>query len=539
MDKTHAHKGVDVLINAVAQVKKKVSNIQLVAIGKGDAIPEYIRLTAELGIADVVDFPGFVDNQDLPKYFAGADVFVLPSTNNSEGFGMVLAEAMACGTPVIGTKVGGIPFVVEQAEVGLLVTPHSVSALSKAINKILGNKKLSQKNTRDAEQNVAGKFSWKLATKKLNEILYNLNRLRIVHVVASYPPRLGGMEKVVQTLAEAQVNQGLPVSVVTSDQGARNENTTDASPVKRIKSFEVAHTPIMPLLFFELLKIDKRSVVHLHIAQAYTPETVWLASKLHGFPYIAHIHYDAAPSGPAGFLLKIYKPLILKRVLRAARFVIVFTEDQKVDVYQKYGVELDKIKVIPNGVEDKFYYDGLRSLHTTPRLLFVGRLNVQKNVKQLLYALEGVSNQFETTIVGDGELATELKIITKNLKLENVKFVGRADGARLLSFYKQADIFILTSEREGMPLVLLEAMAMGLPIIAADVMGVRDLVENNKTGLLVRLGSPESLRAAMLKIKSDGSLYEKMNRLSTRKSMKYQWETANLKLNEQYEKVYN
>jgi len=98
----------------------------------------------------------------------------------------------------------------------------------------------------------------------------------------------------------------------------------------------------MPSLFIKLLKIERNSVVHLHIAQAYTPELVWLASKIKGFCYIAQVHIDIAPSGAFGFLLKAYKPLILKRVLNNARYVIVFTKDQKHAIHQKYNVDLKK-----------------------------------------------------------------------------------------------------------------------------------------------------------------------------------------------------
>ncbi|HEY5268598.1 MAG TPA: glycosyltransferase, partial [Candidatus Saccharimonadales bacterium] len=201
----------------------------------------------------------------------------------------------------------------------------------------------------------------------------------------------------------------------------------------------------------------------------------------------------------------------------------------------KYGVELEKIKVIPNGVEEKFYYDKPRTLHKKPRLLFVGRLDIQKNVQLLLNALDGISEQFETTIVGEGSLSSDLRKMAKGLKLKNIKFVGRKDDKELLNYYRRSDIFVLPSEREGMPLVLLEAMAMGLPIVATNVTGSRDVVKNGKNGYLVPIGNVESFRSALLKITSNKSTYKKLSQTSRKMADKYSWE----KISAQFEKLYN
>ena len=351
-----------------------------------------------------------------------------------------------------------------------------------------------------------------------------MNFQKIVHVAPAYPPNLGGLEKVVQTLALIQHKSGLDVSVITTNQGISNGIKDDPFNVHRLRSYVIANTNIVPGLFFKLLTTNRHNIVHLHVTQAYMPEIVWLSSKIKRFRYIAHVHLDVPPTGPLGFLLKIYKPLFLKRVLKAASFVIVFTEDQRLDIHNKYDIELSKIKVIPNGVEEKFYYDKSRLLHKIPRLLFVGRLSSQKNLPQLLYALEGISDKFTTTLVGDGELEQELIKLAKHLKLLNVNFAGRADGNKLLDYYKQSDLFVLPSEREGMPLVLLEAMAMGLPIVATNVTGNRDVVCDDKNGLLVPYNDSNAFRQALLKIKSSEKMYEKMSKASRQMADQYSWD---------------
>jgi len=148
-------------------------------------------------------------------------------------------------------------------------------------------------------------------------------------------------------------------------------------------------------------------------------------------------------------------------------------------------------------------------LHEKTKLLFVGRLSVQKNIPQLLGSLEGISDQFETHIVGNGALEHDLKLLVKNLRLHNIIFHGRKDGNDLIKLYRESDIFLLPSNREGMPLVLLEAMAMSLPIIATKVTGNRDVVMNNKNGLLVPLNDIVAFRNSLLKIKTDKNCIEK------------------------------
>jgi glycosyltransferase involved in cell wall biosynthesis len=233
-------------------------------------------------------------------------------------------------------------------------------------------------------------------------------------------------------------------------------------------------------------------------------------------------------------LLKVYKPCVLKYVLRAASFVVVFTQDQRAEMHQQYGIAMDRLRALPNGVEQKFYRDRPRTLHAKPRLVFVGRLQIQKNLQMLLRALDGVSEQFQTTLVGDGIQAAELKALAKDLKLQNVTFAGRADGAKLHQYYQDADVFVLPSEREGMPLVLLEAMAMGLPIVATNVTGNRDVVQDGKNGYLVPLDDIAAFRKALQKATASQTAYIRLSQQSRTLSNQYSWPTIAAQFDELY-----
>lgn len=364
--------------------------------------------------------------------------------------------------------------------------------------------------------------------------------VRITHVTAHYPPFLGGLEKVVEALASYRSVRGLDVSVITSRDRPRRtespggEGSAEAGQVRRLRSWEVAHTAIIPSLPAELLRLPRCSMVHLHVSQAFIPEAVYVAHLLRGLPYVAHLHIDVGPSGRAGMLLRAYKPLVLGRVLRAAASVVVFTREQRSAVASRYGVDVARIAVIPNGVEETFFYSGRRLPGTKPRLLFVGRLSVQKNLALLLRALAGVSEYFETTLVGDGELEGELKNVAASLSLQNVRFHGRAYGAELRDLYRNADIFVLPSEREGMPLVLLEALAMGLPIVATDIPGNRDVIVDGANGVLVPPSDASALRRALLSMTVDLGGYQRMSAESRRLASQYSW----AEVGDQFERLY-
>ncbi|HVB45956.1 MAG TPA: glycosyltransferase family 4 protein [Streptosporangiaceae bacterium] len=363
--------------------------------------------------------------------------------------------------------------------------------------------------------------------------------LRITHVSAHYPPSPGGMAKVVEHLAAQQRTRGYEVDVLTSlDARVRPDDVQPDKPVKRLRSWEIAHTLIIPGLVGELLRLPRSSVVHLHVAQAYIPEAVYVAHRLRGLPYVAHLHLDVGPSGWAGFMLRAYKPLVLARVLRAAAVTVVFTEGQRTAISAKYRLDPGKVVVIPNGVDTSFFRPGDRRLPSTadsrPRLLFVGRLSSQKNLGQLLHALDGVSDRFDTTLVGGGEQEAELKQAVAEMRLKNVRFHGPANGTGLLELYRRADVFVLPSEREGMPLVLLEALAMGLPIVATDIPGSRELVVDGENGYLVPVGDPAALRRALLNSVSDADKYRKMSEASRRIAAHYSWSAVGA----QFEQVY-
>ncbi len=126
-------KGHGTLIEAVAKLAPTHLSVHLVIVGSGDRLSDYRARAARLGIADRVHFLG--ERRDVPDCLAGMDIFVLPSLN--EGMGRALIEAMAAGLPVVASRVGGVPAVLEDGRSGRLVPPGDADALAAAIGALL------------------------------------------------------------------------------------------------------------------------------------------------------------------------------------------------------------------------------------------------------------------------------------------------------------------------------------------------------------------------------------------------------------------
>jgi glycosyltransferase involved in cell wall biosynthesis len=329
-------------------------------------------------------------------------------------------------------------------------------------------------------------------------------RVPVVQVSPFYPPHLGGVENTVQIIASS-LAATRRVEVLTSTCGAAGAPRVERAgglTVRRLRAVEVANTPLAPALAIRLLALPRRCVVHVHIAQAFTPEIVWITSRLRRRPFVAHFHLDVDPSGPAGRWLELYKRVLLGRVLRAASGVIVLSAGQAQFVGERYRVRRDRIAIVPNGVSPGLAVPaGPGRAGTGPlRLLFVGRLSPQKNLPRLLEALHLMHQPAELVVVGDGPELTGLTALAGRLQLDNVRFVGREERAALSARYQWADTFVLSSDKEGMPLAALEAMSFGLPVVATDVPGLRELCAT--AGMLVS-PDPASLARALDSLATD------------------------------------
>lgn len=162
--------------------------------------------------------------------------------------------------------------------------------------------------------------------------------------------------------------------------------------------------------------------------------------------------------------------------LFADAFVVASEDDQK------WLKQKQKTTVIPNYVDTDFLYPYKKMEQEEISLLFVGRLEEQKNLFALFEALKGFSH-VKLSVVGSGSLREPLENFAKANHLP-VQFLGNVPFEQLKSYYQSTTMFVLPSYFEGTPKVLLEAMSCGLPVIASDVQGIQNIITHEKNGFL-------------------------------------------------------
>lgn len=178
-------KGVDTVIQSISEVKKYINSLRLVIVGGEHDIPDPTKspelarlqkLAADTGVSQSVDFTGRKQRQILRYYYAAADVFI--TTPWYEPFGITPLESMACGTPVIGSNVGGIKYTVKEGKTGFLVPPLNPEAVAGRIEKLIANEKLLTSMQHNALKRVNKYFTWKrvaLSCHQLYEKIIALN----------------------------------------------------------------------------------------------------------------------------------------------------------------------------------------------------------------------------------------------------------------------------------------------------------------------------------------------------------------------------
>ncbi len=359
----------------------------------------------------------------------------------------------------------------------------------------------------------------------------------IVQVTSYYPPHLGGMENYAAQVAERFARKGYTVSVFTSNVGYSQQKALNfKARVHYLKALEFAHTPIMFTLFFRLLALPRNSLIHLHVSQAISPEVVYLISRLKKIPYIAHVHIDADPTGRFGFLLGPYKKLFLKRVLRSASKIICLSDSQKEIIIKKYPVCVENVISLRNGVDDSYFMKRTIQKRDIPTILYVGRLAPQKNVRRLVEAFSLLKEKAQLRIVGDGEDRGNIEQLIKDLALCSVTLVGTKSGEELIEEYKNADILAVSSDKEGgAPLVILEALATGLPVVVSDIYGIRELLGNMV--LLVPNPSPENFANALDEVLSNPDLQQQLSCKAEENIKSFRWDSIVSELEKIYEEV--
>ena len=211
----------------------------------------------------------------------------------------------------------------------------------------------------------------------------------------------------------------------------------------------------------------------------------------------------------------------LERKLRSARFAVTVSDYNRRSLAGLDGAE--RLVRIYNGLDLERFAPNGRERDEPPLVLAVGRLIEKKGFADLVRAcslLHGDGFSFRCRIVGKGELEGKLRALIAELGLEEqVELAGPIPREQLLDVYPRASVVVAPcvigadGNRDGLPTVLVEAMALGVPVVATDVTGIPELVENGRTGLLIPQHHPEALAAAIQRVLAEPAWAESLVRV--------------------------
>lgn len=298
---------------------------------------------------------------------------------------------------------------------------------------------------------------------------------------------------------------GTPIAIPANDSVARITLSFHlANRVRAIveeEGFDILHfhEPLMPALPMTMLRMSTTANVGTFHAFARSNVGYYYGRPLLG-PYLQHLHSAIAVSEPARLFVTRYFPEVQPRV-------------------------------IPNGIDTTVYQRGLTPIRhlrdDLVNILFVGRMEKRKGLGDLLRAYRFMQSRVPRTrliIVGDGPLRGKVESYVSRHRLPNVVLAGFVPDTVKPRYYNSADIFCAPATgAESFGVVLLEALASGLPVVATEIPGYMSVLEPGKDSLTVEPKSWRELGASLVVLARDAELRRRMGDYALQKAQRYSW----------------
>jgi len=387
--------------------------------------------------------------------------------------------------------------------------------------------------------------------------------VKILQITPFFYPSVAGIETYVLNLSQSLSQREHQVDVLTvNTQNAPKEDMI----ADRIKVYRCSPTFRYRKLFVslelarKLLKAKDYDLYHIQTPCPFTLEVAIAASRINHIPLVATYHCEGTTSTPGivySIMAKLYdlytgfsRRVSLRYVGRLVCSTLSYPESlrfapkirERIRIVTS-GVDIERFSPLKEGskLRAKYGFDSNDRV-----VLFVGSLDRSHRYKGVDYLIKAVhlarkeSSDVKLVIVGGGDLAPKLKKLVQELHLgQNVVFTGSIPDEELPLHYAMCDIFVLPSfsKVEAFGLVLFEAMASGKPCIASDIPGVRDVLKNGKTGLLVPPRDPEALAQAILRLAEDNKLKSEMAQNARRDVESCTWQNCAERIEAVYKEI--
>lgn len=527
--------GFDVLIRAWTRVSAALPIAVLVIVGEGPERAKLQELARTQEISTSVRFLGKVDDSTLIAAYRAADVAVVP-TVELEGFGLIVLEALACGTPVVATDVGGLPEALAPLDSGLVVPPGDPVALADRLESALTG--TSPLPTRDQCRKYSETFSWERCALEHASIYSRAvnpggRKLRVVFV--DHCAQLSGGEiallRLLQALDQVEahvilaedgpltkelVRAGISAEVLPMHEQARGLKKERLRP-GTVSLMTAFHSVAYCLTLARRLRRLKPDIVHTNSLKAGIYGSA--AARLARIPSVWHLRDRIADD---------YLPAPAVRLVRVwARFMpsglIANSEATLASVKSSVSNA-----VIPSPVSaSTLNHSYRRSLghEGELRVGIVGRICPWKGQDVFLRGFASAFPQGNARAIvvgaalfGEEEYDQGLRQLAQSLGIEDrVDFRGfRHDvNAELAQF----DILVHASTSpEPFGLVVVEGMAAGLPVVASDGGGPAEVITQGVNGLLYPPGDDQALAGILMDLATDSDLRQRLGKAAVARS---------------------
>lgn len=327
------------------------------------------------------------------------------------------------------------------------------------------------------------------------------NSLRILVLIHEYPPVGGGGGRVAQDLCLGLADRGHELKVLTANYGDLQmvENPLPNLEILRLASgrSEPYRADMKAMRGYlvaaiaqgrRLIRTWKPDVLHIHFAVP-AGAAAWSLYRMTRVPYLMTVHLGDVPGGvpdKTSNWFRWIKPMT-GPIWKNASKIIAVSQFTRGLALQHYRVPID---VLFNGVDLKKLNPGEIKVNDPPLILFAGRFVTQKDPLSLLRILGEVKDlPWRCVLIGDGPLRPQMEALIGELGLtERVQLTGWLSPEEVIDWYRQGDIFLMPSLSEGLPVVGVQALAMGLALLLSDIGGCVDLVNDGKNGALLPVG---------------------------------------------------
>lgn len=342
-------------------------------------------------------------------------------------------------------------------------------------------------------------------------------------------PKGGGAERATHEHAKAWVKARHKVTQFSSSfQGALPEETIDKVRIVRRGRYFTVH--LWAFSYFMLNRFGKVDLIvdEFHFTPFLSPIYARRA-KILGFIHevAKDVWFANWPFIPAlfGYLLEPLFFLFYKK----APFITVSPSTKK-DLIE-FGILENKIKVIYDGIDCQPLKRAPEK-EKKPTVLFVGYLSQDKGIQDAIVSFSKISQSLPEAkfwVVGKGKekFVREIKKRANSLGVaEKINFWGFVPEEQKLDLMKKAQVLVNPSQREGWGLVVIEANAMGTPVVGYNVPGLRDSIQDRKTGILTKKNTPEELAKEVVKLLKNRKLYQTLQKNALKWAKRFTWEKA-------------